>query len=91
MSVMQNVPVDPITQLSSAFDSITAALAAHKTHKGSLESAKEAQARAAESLVVAQTRTTEVQSTVTTQVDAVVVAIDAASAALLEVKNLYVG
>ena len=83
--------VDPITRLSAAFSSITDALESHKTHKGSLASANEAQARAADALATATSRTTEVKSTVVTQVEAVVLAIDAASAALVEVKALYVG
>ena len=90
-NVQTNVPivVDPIAKLSAAFTSITETMEAHKTYKGNLLSANEAQARAADALATATSRTTEVKSTVATQVENVVLALDAASAALVEVKGLF--
>ena len=85
------MPTDPITQLSAAFSRITEALESHKTHQGSLTSAKEAQLRASEAFTAAETKTADVQATVTTEKESVVEAIDLATTSLSAVKALYTG
>ena len=85
----QVVAVDPILQLTASFADITVALEAHKTNKGSLVSAKEAETRAADALLLATSRSAAVKTESTASASSIVEAIDSATESLSVVRAVY--